>query len=59
VTLSKQAIADFQKIYLLEFGVELSNQDASEKAIKLLRLFKLIYQPVPKEWLRENIQLKK
>ncbi len=56
--LSKKAITEFKDIYQKEFGVELSVQEAHEQGIKLLRFFKLIYQPIPKSWLKQNIKSK-
>jgi len=53
--LSEKAIASFQQIYRQEFGAEISRDEAIAMGTKLLRLFKLIYQPLPKEWLEELI----
>ena len=49
--LSKQAIFEYQAIYKKQFGKEISLEDAQEQATKLLRLFKLIYQPISKKWI--------
>lgn len=38
--LNSEAIAQFQRIYKLRFGVELSQADALEKSIKLMNLFR-------------------
>jgi hypothetical protein len=46
-TLSEKAVKDFKELYLLQYGVELSYDVAEEKALKLLRLFKHIYKPIP------------
>ena len=43
---SKEAIKEFKEIYRKEFGEELSDQDALEKASKLLRLMEIIYKPM-------------
>lgn len=51
--LSKQAVTDYQKLYLKEFGKEIAYQEAERQAIALLRLFHLVYQPLPKAWLLE------
>lgn len=48
--LSEQAIKEFQAIYKKEFGEEISYADASGKGEKLIRLFKIIYRPIPKGW---------
>lgn len=54
--LSEKAIASFQQIYKQEFGAEISRDEAIAMGTKLLRLFQLIYQPIPKEWLEELIK---
>ncbi len=46
--LSQKAIVEFQTIYKQEYGIELSEAEALEKAIKLLRLFKVVYKPIKK-----------
>ncbi len=51
--LSKKAIQEYQEIYKAEHGKDLSYQKAVEGATKLLRLFKLIYHPLPKKWLEQ------
>lgn len=53
--LSEKAIASFQQVYRQEFGTEINRDEAVAMGTKLLRLFKLIYQPIPKEWLDELI----
>jgi len=45
---SQEAIEEFKKIYKKEFGEELSDQDATERATKLLNLMEAIYRPIPK-----------
>ena len=57
--LSKKAIEEYQAIHKKEFGVEISEQEAQEQGMKLLRLFKLIYQPIPKKWIIKNSEKKK
>lgn len=49
--LSKNAVLEYQENYKKEFGREISYEEAQEQGTKLLRLFKLIYQPVPKDWI--------
>lgn len=49
--LSREAILEYQEIYKKEFGQEISYDDAREQGTKLLRLFNLIYKPIPKSWL--------
>lgn len=55
--LSKRAINDFKRIYLAEFKVELTDEEANRKGVGLLELIKLIYRPIPK--LNENETLYK
>lgn len=43
--LSAQAIKGFKEIYRQEYGKLISDTEASEKATKLLNLFKIIYRP--------------
>ncbi len=47
--LSKKAIDEFKAIYKKEFGQEISDAEAQEKGMKLLRFFKIIYKPIPKK----------
>lgn len=44
--ISKGAIKEFKEIYEAEFGVMLSDTEATEKALRLLVLFKNIYKPI-------------
>lgn len=46
--ISKKGIEKFKKIYKQEFGVSLSDNDTLEKGQRVLRLFKIIYRPLPK-----------
>ncbi len=50
--LSKEAIMEYQVIYKKVYGEEISYKEAMEKGSQLLRLFQLIYQPIPKDWLK-------
>lgn len=47
--LSNNAIQEFKEIYLKKFDVELSIEQANEKGLELLNLFKLIYKHIPVE----------
>lgn len=40
--LSKQAIYDFKKIFKEEYGVDLSDADASDQAHRLVELFRIL-----------------
>ncbi len=52
--LTQKAITEYIEIYKKEFGKDISYEEAEMQGISLLRLFKLIYKPIPKEWLKEN-----
>lgn len=52
--LSPDAITEFREIYQDELGIEISYEEASERAERFLRLFKLVYQPIPKDWLSQH-----
>jgi len=45
--LSRKAIDDFKKIYLEEFKVNLTDEEANKKGLELLNFIKLIYKPIP------------
>lgn len=47
--ISQEALEEFKAIYKKQFGIDLSDQDALEKATKLLTLMKLVYKPMTKE----------
>ena len=47
--ISKKELKEFKKIYKKSFGEDLSDQDALEKATKLLNLARIVYQPMTKE----------
>ena len=44
-----QALQDFKQIYKDEFGIELTDQVALNKAERFLMLMKAIYRPIPKD----------
>lgn len=46
--LPKQAIIEYQEIHKRECGEEISYEKALEKGIKLIKLFQIIYRPIPK-----------
>ena len=54
--LSRQALNDFKSIYKQEFGEDISDQEAKEKGEKLLRLFDIIYKPIPKNWIKRVLK---
>ncbi len=40
---SKKALKEFKEIYQKNFGKELSEKDALDKALKILNLYKAVY----------------
>lgn len=38
----KQAVMDFKEIYKQEYGIELSDKEASKKALSMLQLFDVL-----------------
>ena len=58
--LSEEAMQEFKKIYLEEYGEEISDERATELGINLLTIFDKVYRPVKKEWVKElHEELKK
>ena len=47
--ISQDQLEEFKAIYKKQFGTELSDQEALEKATKLLRLVEIIYKPITKD----------
>ena len=47
--ISNEELEEFKAIYKKRFGTELSNQDALEKATRLLTLMKIVYKPMTRE----------
>lgn len=45
---SPEALAEFKRIWLAEYGAEISDEEAMPKAIALLTLFDTIYSPITK-----------
>lgn len=43
--LSEQAVTEFKSLYLNRYGIALSDQDAFEKASRLLTLYKTVLFP--------------
>lgn len=41
--LPKKAIEEFKKIYKKSYGVELSDEDATDRANRLVNLYKAVY----------------
>jgi len=51
--LSNEQITKFQTLYKNRFGKEISQEEAYEKGVKLVRLMKLIYRPMTEEEYQE------
>jgi len=56
--ISKEALEEFKKIWREEYGEEISNEFALEKATALLSVMDKIYRPIKKNWLNEYGQRK-
>jgi hypothetical protein len=54
--ISQKALEEFKDIWRKQFGEEISDKDAYEEAICLLRLFKVIYRPLPTKNKKEQNQ---
>ena len=48
--LTKEAIEEFKELYFQEYGRKISDKEALEKGIRLLKLFQVIYRPIDKRW---------
>lgn len=46
--ISEERLQEFREIYADEFGEELSDEEALEKALDVLRMFRAIYRPIPR-----------
>lgn len=51
--ISRERIEQFKALYRKNFGKELSDQDAYEKASKLLRTVRLVYKPITENELEQ------
>ncbi len=51
---SPEALAEFKKIWLAEYGEEISDEQAMEIGAKLLNLFDHIHRPIKKKWVEGN-----
>jgi hypothetical protein len=45
--LSLQAIQEFKQIYKVKFNIDLTDEEATEKAENLMNLFRIIYKNSP------------
>ncbi|MFC1710406.1 hypothetical protein ACFL0F_01975 [Patescibacteria group bacterium] len=48
--LSQKAKHEFKEIYLKKFGEKLSDKEVNKKGMELLKFFRLIYKPIPKNY---------
>ncbi len=51
--ISQEALKEFKKIWKEEYGNDISDDFALEKAINLLSLMDAIYHPIKKDWLNK------
>jgi len=47
--LSKEALEEFKRIYEAEFEEKISDQEATEKATRLINLMRVIYRRLPED----------
>ena len=47
--LSKKAIDEYKAIYKRRFGKDLTDEEAYKQGSNLLRLFQVIYRPLPEK----------
>lgn len=47
--LSDKAVEEYRQIYKEKFGTELALKEARKEAEQLIRLFQVIYRPIPAE----------
>ena len=45
--ISPELLQEFKQLYAAQYGEELPDQEALERALSLLRLFRAIYKPIP------------
>ena len=48
VEIDKESLEEFKKLYQEEFGEELTNEDAEEMVQRLLALYEVLANPLPK-----------
>ncbi len=52
--LTDQQIEQFQQLYKTRFGIDINYEDAKSRGLKLVRLVKLVYQPITKEQYKKH-----
>lgn len=53
---SEQALIKFKELYFKKYNIQLSDEEATEQAISLLNLMKVLTKPKKKEQVMTNIQ---
>jgi len=51
--LPREAILEYQEVYKKQYGKEISYEEATEQSNELVELFKNIYRPIPKAWVKK------
>ena len=54
--ISKERLEKFKKLYKDHFNIELSDQDALEKVIKLKRMVEIVYKPITQKEYEEYLK---
>ena len=57
--LTNEQVNNFKEIYKKNFGKDLSQGEALDKATRLARLFEIIYQPITQDELDNVLKRKK
>lgn len=52
LVLPREAIEEYQIIYKRLYGREISYQEAQSQGVELLNLYKAVYRPIRKEWVK-------
>ena len=52
--LSQKAVTDYQAAYKKVHGKEISYDEAQRQGLQLLRLFQLVYRPIPKTGMKDE-----
>lgn len=47
--LSQKAVTNYQAVFKKVHGKDISYDEAQREGLQLLRLFQLVYRPIPKE----------
>lgn len=54
--LPREAILEYQLLYKKIYGKEISYEQAHSQGMDLINLFKVIYKPIRKEWVRGTVK---